>query len=134
MACRGTAFFYQCDVGASVVSIVSDYRQDNRAIDVRSPAGAKEFFFSSLCVKTGSGASSDSCPMGTRGPFAGGKARPGRDADHSPPSSVEVVNEQELYLFSPLHLHTCVVGLILLVSTRYYPSKMQPLASSSRRG
>jgi len=40
--------------------------------------------------------------MGTGGPFPGGKARPGRDADHSPPSSAEVVNEQELYiLFSP---------------------------------
>jgi hypothetical protein len=31
--------------------------------------------------------------MGTGGPFPGGKARPGRDADHSPPSSAEVVNE-----------------------------------------
>jgi hypothetical protein len=31
--------------------------------------------------------------MGTRGPFPGGKARPGRDADHSPPSSAEVKNE-----------------------------------------
>jgi hypothetical protein len=31
--------------------------------------------------------------MGTGGPFPGGKARPGRDADHSPPSSVEVENE-----------------------------------------
>jgi hypothetical protein len=29
----------------------------------------------------------------------GGKARPGRDADHSPPSSAEVKNE--LYLLSP---------------------------------
>jgi hypothetical protein len=27
------------------------------------------------------------------GPFPGGKARSGRDADHSPPSSSEVVNE-----------------------------------------
>jgi hypothetical protein len=27
------------------------------------------------------------------GPFSGGKARPGRDADHSPPSSAEVENE-----------------------------------------
>jgi hypothetical protein len=26
------------------------------------------------------------------GPFPGGKARPGRDADHSPPSSAEVKN------------------------------------------
>jgi hypothetical protein len=31
--------------------------------------------------------------MGTVGPFPGGKARPGRDADHSPLSSAEVVNE-----------------------------------------
>jgi hypothetical protein len=30
---------------------------------------------------------------GYRGPFPGGKARPGRDADHSPPSSAEVKNE-----------------------------------------
>jgi len=34
-----------------------------------------------------------SCTMGTGGPFPGGKARPGRDADHSPPSSAEVENE-----------------------------------------
>jgi hypothetical protein len=39
--------------------------------------------------------------MGTGGPFPGGKARLGRDADHSPLSSAEVVNEQELYLLSP---------------------------------
>jgi hypothetical protein len=33
--------------------------------------------------------------MGTGGggPFPGGKARPGRDADHSPPSSAEAVND-----------------------------------------
>jgi hypothetical protein len=31
-----------------------------------------------------------------------GKVRPGRDADHSPPSSAEVKYEQELYLLSPL--------------------------------
>jgi hypothetical protein len=31
--------------------------------------------------------------MGIGGPFPGGKARPRRDADHSPPSSAEVVNE-----------------------------------------
>jgi hypothetical protein len=39
-------------------------------------------------ISTGSGAHPASCTMGT-----GGKARPGRDADHSPPSSAEVVNE-----------------------------------------
>jgi hypothetical protein len=71
---------------------VSDYGLDDRAIGVRSPAGAKDFS-SDLCVQTGSGAHPDSCPMGIGGPFSGGKARPGRDADHSPPSSAEVVNE-----------------------------------------
>jgi hypothetical protein len=42
-------------------------------------------------VQTGSGAHPASCKMGTEGPFPGGKARPERDADHSPPSSAEVV-------------------------------------------
>jgi hypothetical protein len=68
-------------------SIVSDYGLDDRAIGVRSPAGAKDFS-SSLCVQIGSGAHPASCTMGT-----GGKVRSGRDADHSPPSSAEVVND-----------------------------------------
>jgi hypothetical protein len=58
---------------------VSDYGLDDRAIGVRPPAGAKDFS-SILCVQAGSGAHPASSPMGT-----GGKARPGRDADHSPP-------------------------------------------------
>jgi hypothetical protein len=33
--------------------------------------------------------------------FPGGKVRPGRDADLSPPSSAEVKNRVELYLYSP---------------------------------
>jgi hypothetical protein len=71
---------------------VSDYGLDDRAIGVRSPAGAEGFSFS-LCVQTSTGAHPASCTMGTGGPFSGGKARAGRDADHSPPSSAEVVNE-----------------------------------------
>jgi hypothetical protein len=62
------------------------------AIEVRSPTGA-EYFSSSLCVQTGSGAHPASYSMGTGGSFPRGKARPGRDADHSPPSSPEVKNE-----------------------------------------
>jgi hypothetical protein len=73
-------------------SVVSDYRLDDRAIGVPSPAGAKDFS-SSLCVQTGSETHPASCTMGTGGPFPGGTARPGRDADHSLPSSAEVVNE-----------------------------------------
>jgi hypothetical protein len=76
----------------SSVSIVSDYGLDNRAIGVRSPEGVKDFS-SSLCVQTGSGAHPASCTMGTGGTYPGSKALPGRDADHSPPSSAEVVNE-----------------------------------------
>jgi hypothetical protein len=56
------------------------------------PTGAEDFS-SSLCVQTGSEANQASCPVGTGGPFPGGKARPGRDADHSPPSSAEVKYE-----------------------------------------
>jgi hypothetical protein len=43
--------------------------------------------------------------VGTGGPFPGDKARPERDADHSPPSSADVVNEEELDLLSPTRLH-----------------------------
>jgi hypothetical protein len=44
-------------------------------------------------VQTGSGAHPASYPMGTGGPFPGGKARSGRDAHHSPPSSAKVKYE-----------------------------------------
>jgi hypothetical protein len=70
---------------------VSDNELDDRAIEVRSPTGAD--FSSSPCVQTGSAAHPASYPMGTGGSFPGGKARPERDADHSPPSNAEVKNE-----------------------------------------
>jgi hypothetical protein len=71
---------------------VSDYGLDDRVIEVRSATGAEDFS-SSPCVQTGSGAHLASYPMGTGGPFPEGKARPRRDADHSPPSSAEVKYE-----------------------------------------
>jgi hypothetical protein len=71
---------------------VSDYGLDDRAIGVRSPVGAKDFSCG-LCVQTVSEVHPASCTMGTGGHFPGGKARPGRDADHSSPSSAEVMNE-----------------------------------------
>jgi hypothetical protein len=57
------------------------------------PQQMRKDFSSNLCVQTGSGAYTASCTMGTGGHFPGAKARPGRDADHSPPSSAEVKNE-----------------------------------------
>jgi hypothetical protein len=71
---------------------VSDYGLDDRAFEVRSPAGTKDFS-SSLCVQTGSGAHPAFYTMSTGRPFPGSKARQGRDADHSPTSSTEVENE-----------------------------------------
>jgi hypothetical protein len=68
---------------------------------VRGQSHASAFNASNLCLQTGSWAHPASCTMGTRGPFPGGKARPRRDADHSPPSSAKVEQELELYLIFP---------------------------------
>jgi hypothetical protein len=75
----------------SSVSIVSDYGLDSRGSipEVQSLTEAEDFP-SPLCVQTGSGTHPAFCTVGTGSSFPGGKARPGRDADHSPPSSVEV--------------------------------------------
>jgi hypothetical protein len=89
--CDVNIFAYYCVIKGSSVSIVSGYKLDDRTIGVRSPAGVKGFT-SNLCVQASSEAHPASCTMGTDCPFPGGKARPGRDADHSPPSSAEVVN------------------------------------------
>jgi hypothetical protein len=48
---------------------------------VRSPT-EEEDFFSSHCVRNGSGAHPASCTMGNGGPFPGDKVQSGRDADH----------------------------------------------------
>jgi hypothetical protein len=50
-------------------------------------------FPSSLRVQTVSGAHPASCPKDTGGPIPRGKARPGRDADHSIPPSAKIMNE-----------------------------------------
>jgi hypothetical protein len=81
-----------CSFRCSSGGIVSDHGLDDWKIEVRSPTGAEDFS-SSPCVQTGSGAHPASYPVGTGSPFPGGKARPGRDANHSPPSSAEVKYE-----------------------------------------
>jgi hypothetical protein len=86
-------------------SIVSDYGLDDRAIGVRSPAGAKDFFSYSLFVRTGSGAHTASCTMGTGGPFPGAKARLGRDADHSPHLVPRSSMSRSYTSSPPKHLH-----------------------------
>jgi hypothetical protein len=56
----------------------SSYSFTTSALDGgESPATAKGFFFSSLCVQTGAGAHPASCTMSTGGPFHGGKSEAG---------------------------------------------------------
>jgi hypothetical protein len=69
------------------VGIALGYGLDDRGSRIRFPADAGNFFHHR--VQKGSGAHLVSYPMGARGPFPGVK-RPGREADHSSPSSAEV--------------------------------------------
>jgi hypothetical protein len=78
-------------------SVMPDYRLDGR----RSSPRQSQRIFPLTSVSRPAEAHTSSLPMGTGGPFPRGKPRPERDADHSPPSSAEVKNE-ELYLLSTL--------------------------------
>ena len=69
------------------------------------PSGGARF---SAPVQTSFGAYPASCTMGT-GSFPGGK-RLGRDVDHPPPSSAEVKERVELYLYSSSGLSWPVLG------------------------
>jgi len=60
--------------------------------------------------------------MGTGVLSPGVKARPGRDADHSPQSSAEVENEKELYLLSPQAPPWRVAGLLYLYTPLFHKS------------
>jgi hypothetical protein len=72
---------------------VSGYGLDDRAIEVRSPTVADFLLAPASRPALGPTQPPIQWVMGTGGSFPGGKARPGRDADHSPPSSAEVKNE-----------------------------------------
>ena len=74
-----------CGPGSSV-GIATGYGLEGPGIESRW--GARF----SAPVQTGPGAHPASCAMGT-GSFPRGKVRPKRAADHSPPSSVEVLEE-----------------------------------------
>jgi hypothetical protein len=75
----------------SSVSTVSGYGLDDRTIEVRSPAEAKDFPVTSVS-RPAQGPTQPPVQW-VRGFFPGAKARLRRDADYSPPSSTEVENE-----------------------------------------
>jgi hypothetical protein len=70
------------------VGIALGYGLEDRASRVRFPTGTRNFSLHHS-VQNGSGAHPASYPMVTGGSFPGVK-RPGREADHSPPSTAEV--------------------------------------------
>jgi hypothetical protein len=80
--------------------MVSDYRLDERAIGVRSPAEVKDFS-SNLCVQTASEAHLASHPMGNAGAFP----RPERNADHSTQVGPKSRESRSYNSSSPWHVH-----------------------------
>jgi hypothetical protein len=86
----------------SLVGIALGYGLDDRGSRVRFPAGVGNFSLHHR-VQNGSGAHPASCRMGTRGSFPGVK-RPGREADHSPPSSAGYTSTP------PVRLHGAVLS------------------------
>jgi hypothetical protein len=71
----------------SSVGIATVYGLDDRGVGVRVPVGSRISLLH--VVQTGSGAHPASYPMGTGG-FSSGVKLPGREVDHSPPTSAEV--------------------------------------------
>ena len=69
-------------------------------------------------VQTGPGAHLAFFKMGT-GSFAGGKVRPGRAADHSPPSSAAVMEEYSYTSTHPLGYTGPVTGSLFLFFIKF---------------
>jgi hypothetical protein len=92
----------------SSVGIALGYGLDDRGSRVRFPAGAGNFSLNHR-VQNGSGAHPASYPMGIVDSFLGVK-RPGREADHSGPSSAEVKNAWSYTSTPPIRLHVVVLS------------------------
>jgi hypothetical protein len=110
-------FFYWCSEPGSSVSMVSGYGLDDRAIEVPSPAEAKDFSCS-LCVQTGSGAHPSSFTMGTGGPFHGDKR--GRSVTLTThPHVVPRSRMSRSYTSPPSALVACIVTVLALALPVY---------------
>jgi len=77
-------------------------------IGIRIPTGDENLSLQHR-VQTDSGAHPASYPI-CIGALSLGLKRPGREADHSPPSSAEVIECVELYLHSPVRLRGVVLS------------------------
>jgi hypothetical protein len=92
----------------SSLLVVTGVGLDDRMIGVRFSARAENYSLRHR-VQTCSGAHPAYCPMRTGDSFPGVK-RPGREADHSRPSSAEVGECVELYLHFPIRLNGVVLN------------------------
>jgi hypothetical protein len=89
--------FYDSSVGIAI-----GYELDDPGSRVRFPAGVGNFSLHHR-IQTGSGAHPASYSKGT-GDLSLGVKRPGREADHSPPSSAEVKNAWNCTSTPPIRL------------------------------
>jgi hypothetical protein len=78
---------YQAYLILSKLSQYSVWLRAGRPGDLGSIPGRGETIFPLASVQTNSGANPESCPVGTRGPFPGGKAQPVHNAAPPPASS-----------------------------------------------
>jgi hypothetical protein len=84
------------------------YGLDDRGSTVRSPAGLGIFPFTTVS-RTDLGPTQFPIQW-VPGVLSLGVNRPGRETDHSPPSSSDVKECVELYLHSPIRLHGVVLS------------------------
>jgi hypothetical protein len=92
----------------SSVGIALGYGLDDRGSRVRFPTEAVNFSLHHR-VQNGSGPTQPSIQW-VPGALSLGVKRPGREADHSPPYIAEVRECLELYIHSPLRLHSVVLS------------------------
>jgi hypothetical protein len=90
------------------LGIALGYGLDDRGSRVRLPAGAGIFFFTTASRKILG--PTQSRIQWVPGAFSLGVKRPDCEADHSHPSSAEVKEYVEIYLYSPIRLHGVVLG------------------------
>jgi hypothetical protein len=109
----------------SSVRIALGYGLDDRGSRVRFPTGAGNFSLHHR-VQNGSGAHPTSYPMGNECSFPGVK-RPGRETNHSPPSSA-VKECVELYLHSPIRIHGVVLSQAQNYSQSYFAADGQSVS------
>jgi hypothetical protein len=84
----------------TLVGIASGHGPDDRGVEVRVPVGSR--IFSSPRRTDRLWGSPNILSIGYRGAFSPGVKRPKREADHSPPASVEV---KKMWIYTSTYSH-----------------------------